>query len=36
MRRAKPIVAKDAGELADILGFSPVDEAEMQFRIHMM
>jgi len=32
MRRSKPIVAKDAAELADVLGLSPVDGAEIQLR----
>jgi predicted XRE-type DNA-binding protein len=32
MRRSKPIVAKDAAELADVLGLSPADGAEIQLR----
>ncbi len=32
MRRSKPIVAKDAAELADVLGLSSVDGAEIQLR----
>jgi len=32
MRRSKPIVAKDAAELAAVLGLSPVDGAEIQLR----
>ena len=32
MRRARPIVAKDAAELAAVLGLSPVDGAEIQLR----
>lgn len=32
MTRAKPVVAKDATELAGILGLTPADGAEMQFR----
>lgn len=32
MKRSKPIVAKDAAELADVLGLSPVDGAEIQLR----
>lgn len=32
MRRSKPIVVKDAAELADVLGLSPVDGAEIQLR----
>jgi predicted XRE-type DNA-binding protein len=32
MRRSKPIVAKDAAELAEILGLSPVDGTEIQLR----
>ena len=32
MRRFKSIVAKDAAELADILGLSPADGAELQLR----
>lgn len=32
MKRSKPVVAKDAAELADVLGLSPVDGAEIQLR----
>jgi len=34
MSRAKAIVAKNATELAEVLGLSPVEGAEMQCRIH--
>jgi len=30
MRKFKPIVAKDAAELASVLGLSPVDGAEIR------
>ncbi len=32
MKRSKPVVAKDAAELADVLDLSPVDGAEIQLR----
>ena len=32
MRRSKPVVAKDVAELAEVLGLSPVDGAEIQLR----
>ena len=32
MNKAKPIIAKNVIELAEILGLSPADGAEMQFR----
>jgi predicted XRE-type DNA-binding protein len=32
MRKPKPIIAKDAVELAHVLGLSPVDGAEIQLR----
>lgn len=32
MKRSKPVIAKDATELATVLGLSPVDGAEIEFR----
>jgi len=32
MAKIKPIVARDAGELASVLGLSPADAVEMQIR----